>query len=264
MFNKVQVFMNNIRMLIFDLDGTILNSDNLVSPITASILNTCKLKGYYIGFITARSRSKKNVYLLSKLPCDFIAFYNGAMIYARNFLIESNTLHRRQANKILKKISKEFPKIKIDIHQEPWFFSNSCNCICNMETGEQTFCTLAQLPNLEVQRIRLKSEFLRFVPLKIYMVPESIFYYTISGDAIIVHKSANKGDAVRKASRFFNIPLSQIAAFGDDINDIEMIKNVGTGIAMGNAVSELKNIADYITETNDNTGIATWINEYLL
>ena len=43
-----------------------------------------------------------------------------------------------------------------------------------------------------------------------------------------------------------------------------MIEIVGTGVAMGNAVSELKNVADYITETNDNDGIATWINKYLL
>ncbi len=251
-------------MLLFDLDGTILNSDNLVSPITASVLNACKLKGYYMGFITARSSSKKNVYLLSKLPCDFIAFYNGAMIYAKNCLIESNTLYYRQANKMLKKINKDFPKIKIDIHQEPWAFSNACNCIRNLETEEQRFCTLAQLPKLDVQRVRLKSEFLMSVPLKKYMFSESIFYYTISGDAIIVHKNANKGNAARKASRFFNIPLSQIVAFGDDINDIEMIEIVGTGVAMGNAVSELKNVADYITETNDNDGIATWINKYLL
>lgn len=80
------------QMILFDLDGTLLNSDNIVSPITASAIEICRLKGYYIGFITARSRSKKNIQLLDGLPYDFIAFYNGAEIYAKNHLLESNVL----------------------------------------------------------------------------------------------------------------------------------------------------------------------------
>lgn len=48
-------------------------------------------------------------------------------------------------------------------------------------------------------------------------------------------------------------------AFGDDLGDIDMIKFVGTGVAMGNAVPSLKKIADYVTEANDNDGIACWI-----
>ena len=81
-------------MILFDLDGTLLTSDNIVSPITANIIKVCKLKGYHIGFITARSRSKKNICLLDRLPYDFIAFYNGAEIYAENHLIESNVLSK--------------------------------------------------------------------------------------------------------------------------------------------------------------------------
>lgn len=43
-----------------------------------------------------------------------------------------------------------------------------------------------------------------------------------------------------------------------------MIRIVGTGVAMGNSISSLKKIAKYITETNDENGIETWINKYLL
>lgn len=52
------------RMILFDLDGTLLTSDSVVAPLTANWINYCKSSGYYIGYITARSRSKKTVRLL--------------------------------------------------------------------------------------------------------------------------------------------------------------------------------------------------------
>ena len=251
-------------MILFDLDGTLLTSDSIVSPATVDIIHTCKLKGYHIGLITARSRSKKNLCLLNRLPYDFIAFYNGAEIYAGTNLIESNVLPYKQAALILRKLYKDFPDIEIDVHQEPWIFSSVCGDICHMESGNRKACNLNKLPKCDVQRIRLKSESLVSIPLQNYMTSKSVFYHTTFGDAIICHKSANKGHAAQKASEFFGIPLAQMIAFGDDENDIDMIKIVGTGVAMGNAIPSLKEVANYVTETNDNNGIADWISDHLI
>lgn len=252
------------KMVLFDLDGTLLTSDGNIPLITTSVIKTCKLKGYHIGFITARSRSKKNIRLLEKLPYDFIAFYNGAEIYAENHLIESNVLPYEQATLMLQRLYKDFPDVEIDVHQEPWIFSSICGEICHMESGDRNVCNLNKLPKCDVQRIRLKSKSLMSIPLRNYMFSESTFYYTTFGDAIIVHKNANKGHAAKIASDFFDIPLSQIIAFGDDVNDIDMIKIVGTGVAMGNAIPSLKKIAHYVTETNDNNGVAIWIKKHLI
>lgn len=251
------------HMILFDLDGTLLTSGNIVSSITADVIKNCKLKGYRIGFITARSRSKKNIFLLEGLPYDFIAFYNGAEIYTEKHLIESNVLPYKQAMWILKRLNEDFSDIVIDVHLEPWNFSNASGNICHMESGTRKVCNLNDLPRYDVQRIRLESEDLMSIPLQNYMTNESTFYYTTYGDAIIVHKNANKEYVTKWASDFFNIPPTQMIAFGDDVNDINMIKIVGTGVAMGNAIPSLKKIANYVTETNDNNGIAIWINEHL-
>lgn len=252
------------QIILFDLDGTLLTSENTISPVTINAIKNCKLKGYYIGIITARSKSKKNIYLLKGLPYDFIAFYNGAEIYAENNLIESNVLPYNQASLILRRLNTDFPGLSIDVHQEPWFFSNVSGNICHLESGNRRKCNINKLPKCNVQRIRLKSQSLISIPLQNYMTTESVFYHTIFGDAIIVHKNANKGRATQKASDFFDIPLTQIIAFGDDLIDIDMIKMAGTGVAMGNANSKLKHIANYITETNDNNGIAIWIRNHLI
>lgn len=251
-------------MILFDLDGTLLNSDNIVSSITANAIENCRHEGYYIGFITARSRSKKNIQLLDSLPCDFIAFYNGAEIYAKTHLLESNVLSYKPTTMMLQKLNRDFPDMIFDVHQEPWNFSSVCGNICHMESGERKVCNLNNLPEYDIQRIRLESEALMSIPLQNYMTSESIFYHTTFSDAIIVHKNANKEHAVKKASDFFDIPLTQMIAFGDDINDMDMLKIVGTGVAMGNAIPSLKIIANYVTETNDNNGVAAWIYKHLI
>ena len=58
--------------------------------------------------------------------------------------------------------------------------------------------------------------------------------------------------------------ISDVVSFGDDYNDIDMIKHSGIGVVMGNGIPELKDVADYITETNDNDGVAYYIDRFLL
>ena len=249
-------------IILCDLDGTLLTSAKVVSLKTVDILNLCKDNGQYIGYITARSRSNKITSILSKLPCDFVSFYNGAMIYVQNQLIENNSLPYQQATLILQKINNDFPDIVMDINLEPWIFSSVCNELCHMDSGRRESCSIKNLPKCDVQRIRLKSKNNIKILLENYMTDDSIFYDTIAGDSIIVHKKANKGYAAIKASEYFMIPLTQMIAFGDDTSDIDMIKLVGTGVAMGNSTPRLKGVADYITDTNDNDGIASWLIKY--
>ena len=255
---------NEKKMIVFDLDGTLLTSSGIISSATKGIIKHCKLKGYLIGYITARSRSKKVIHLLHGLPCDFIAFYNGALIYAEKKLLDSNTIPFHQAKSILLNLSRDHHSIIIDVNLEPWTFSNTSNKIYHRDTGTRKVCNLDDLPNIDVQRIRLKSDNLIFVPLEKYINEGCIFYHTISGDAIIVHERANKSYAAKSASNYFGIPTNRMIAFGDDTCDIDLFNLVGTGVAMGNAIPELKTISNYVTETNDNDGIALWISKYLI
>lgn len=79
--------------------------------------------------------------------------------------------------------------------------------------------------------------------------------------------SANKGNGLEKLVNILGIRLEEVAAIGDNNNDVEMIEKSGVGIAMGNAIDEMKNKACYITLDNDRNGAAEAIikilnNEY--
>jgi hydroxymethylpyrimidine pyrophosphatase-like HAD family hydrolase len=60
------------------------------------------------------------------------------------------------------------------------------------------------------------------------------------------------------------IGQSEIIAFGDDVNDIDLLEFCEISVAMGNAVVEVKEMADYICDTNENDGVAQWIEKYVL
>ena len=78
------------------------------------------------------------------------------------------------------------------------------------------------------------------------------------------NRSALKWNAVKAAAEYYGIDTVMVAAFGDDINDLEMIKNCGVGVAVENAVDDVKAAAGYICGANDNDGAAEWIEKNLL
>jgi Cof subfamily protein (haloacid dehalogenase superfamily) len=72
----------------------------------------------------------------------------------------------------------------------------------------------------------------------------------------IIAMGVNKAKALASVAQTFGIELSQVAAIGDGLNDLEMLKEVGLGIAMGNASEIVKSAAKWVTGTNDEEGVA--------
>lgn len=79
-----------------------------------------------------------------------------------------------------------------------------------------------------------------------------------------INKKSDKGTAVEELASKLNIPLDQVMGIGDGGNDFHLIETVGFGVAMGNALDEIKNIADYVADTNDNNGAAKAIRKFAL
>ncbi|MCV6900836.1 HAD hydrolase family protein, partial [Escherichia coli] len=71
------------------------------------------------------------------------------------------------------------------------------------------------------------------------------------------------GQALTRLAERLGIPLSQTAAVGDSLNDESMLRAAGVGVAMGNARQDMKEIADHVTLTNDEHGVAYMIRHLL-
>ncbi|MCM3226826.1 Cof-type HAD-IIB family hydrolase [Terribacillus saccharophilus] len=79
----------------------------------------------------------------------------------------------------------------------------------------------------------------------------------------IIRKGLSKAVGLQKISHYYDIPQKNIIAFGDEDNDLEMIEYAGAGVAMGNAIGPLKEIANYTTGSNMEDGIASFLHSYL-
>ena len=259
------------KLLIFDLDDTLLTSEKTITENTVEAIKACKSKGMYIGYITGRARPPRDKLFFTdkyNLPCDYIAYYNGAEICigdTSSVSRKSNVIPYDDAMKIIRGLREAYPNAKISVMHEPWSYSEKSGENWNMYSTEKIKCSIFELPRYNVRRIRIefgKND--NKNKLNDFMTEETIFFINADGTSMILNKNATKENALIKASEFFNVSLTNIIVFGDDINDMEMLKAAGIGVAMGNAIDVVKEIADYITETNDNEGISIWINNHLL
>lgn len=80
----------------------------------------------------------------------------------------------------------------------------------------------------------------------------------------IVHAEGTKGHALSHLAEHFGLDLSQVIAIGDSWNDHEMLEAAGLGVAMGNAVDSLKEIADYVTLSNNEDGVKHVVEKFVL
>ena len=79
----------------------------------------------------------------------------------------------------------------------------------------------------------------------------------------IFNKEVDKYNAIIEIAKKENIEPQDIISFGDGLNDIEMIRRCGVGVAMGNALPEVKENAKFVTLSNDEDGIKVFLEEYL-
>jgi hydroxymethylpyrimidine pyrophosphatase-like HAD family hydrolase len=199
----------NRQIILLDLDGTLLTSKNIVSPLTLNIISACKKLGCLIGIVTGRPGSSNHLRLLKNVPYDCIAFYNGAKIFALTQLIESNALPYDQAVLIFENLENDYPGLPIDVYLEPWSYSNNINELLHMQSGISRKCSIYELPNFDVQRIRIKSCSSNSIKFQNYMTADSFYYFSVHGDAVITHKKACKGHVAERLADFlkFHYPI---------------------------------------------------------
>ena len=91
-------------------------------------------------------------------------------------------------------------------------------------------------------------------------------YCTVANDNLvqIMNRKATKWNGIQLMLQACNIAPEQAVYFGDDNDDIESLKQCGTGVAVVNAIDAVKEAADVVVESNDEDGVAKWIERSIL
>lgn len=253
-----------VKMIVTDIDGTLLRYDQTVSDKTVEVLNKCKELGIKIVFASARP-PRTTKYLMPEYFCiDAIINYNGALVYENSNIVYQKMLKNDAIENILNVVHNKIiePKVCFEINDAHY---------SNFDVTD----TFGKIP---YQLIDLK-DFKTDTAYKIILcnmknenkteilenLPENCTCMVTDGDQLfqIMDRNVSKFNAIKFIIDKYGIGTDDIMCFGDDCNDIEMLSNCGISVAMDNAVPQIKKIAKYITNSNDNDGVALFIENYL-
>ena len=271
--------MKNIKMIVTDLDNTLLRTDKTISDYTAGILNKCRQNGIKIAFATARPK-RAVLPLFEKIPVDFLIIHNGAVIYNDGRQVFHSGISPDVTKNILYSIRCDFPEASLSVEIDDVFYANFevSSAWNGAEAIYMDFFDLnrisADLPDKPAEKIIVGTASVNMSSAKDIQffdkyLPDNLYMELTCTDnnilklIMIMNHEAKKSLAVKFLAEHYGYNISEIAAFGDDYNDVEMIKECGVGVAVSNAIGEAKAVADYICESNDEDGVAKWIEKNL-
>lgn len=250
-------------MIVTDLDGTLLKDDKCISQYTSDVIRKLCENGHKFVIATARPlRASKK--LLENIKIDAGIYHNGALIYmdgekTAGFQIDN-------VKPIIDSILLEYPKAAIAVESDDVLYSNFDADRLWAGTGfvytKLNFSELIGRKSdkiiIEVSSLGDMKKYEKFLPTDLYI------QLSENKIGMIMKKAATKSNGIGLLAKRYNIDVENIIAFGDDYNDIDMLKFCGKGICVKNAVEDAKNVVDYICDTNENDGVAKWIEEFIL
>ena len=253
-----------MKMIVIDLDGTLLNSKRMVSESSEKYLNELKNNGYIIVIATGRMLTSALKATNGASFANYIISDTGACIYDtidKKFIIK-NFISKDIINKIFTNVN-NFSYINIcskdvifrysleDIYDKDYIV-NKCD--------EVTHITLS-FDNNETT-ISVYNEMLNsFNDVEVIIMQDS---FSDKKCIEVLANESSKFNGIKKLSDYLNINVKDIIAFGDGLNDIDMVKNSGYGVALKNALEEVKLVSDDITEfDNDHDGVVNYLKEFI-
>lgn len=253
--------MENYKLLLFDLDGTLLRSDKTISQTTLKALQKCREKGILIGVSTSRGEPNTLPFIAELQPDVLITSggalvkYNGKYIYKAEFSSEETRQMISFAREVcgigceitIDTLDSHYWNYKINPKKQDHSWGDSIYTdFINFEKSSLKMC----VEIFEDRQVRQLKKLLNGCDCIRF---SDGYWYKFT------KKTATKERAIMEICSACGIKSEEIIAFGDDYADIGMLELCGKGIAMGNAINEVKEKADRIIGSNDEDGIAEYL-----
>ena len=273
----------SIKLIAFDLDGTFLDSKKNIHPDNIKALEAAAEKGVVI--VPATGRIVGGVpQQIRELP--FIRYYvtvNGAFVYDA---VEDKAVARAEipledALSLLR--YEDSLGISYDCYQDGWgymsadMYDRAGEYVTDPGILKLVLTLRTKVPELKeylrqkgesVQKLQLyftdMQERARQFEMLPGMFPNMAFTTSVPFNIEINSSAATKGQGLAALCRRLDIRPEEVLAFGDDRNDADMIRFAGIGVAMENAIEELRAAADWVAVSNAEAGIARGIERFVL
>lgn len=268
--------MNKQHLIALDLDGTLLTNDKKISAQNKRMINRLINQGHIVLIATGRSHRMSIMYYDELNLNTPLINSNGALIHHPRDS-QWKPIHRpfnkdlahevirisgqMNANNVIAKVIDSIYLDKYDENIMSFYAAGQdqdaiiLGDIINNLTLDPTLMMIFPEKNTSNEILTTLSDFnVDSIQLRNWGPPLNVLE--------VMRKGLNKAEALQKVAGHFNIPKERIIAFGDEGNDLEMLDYAGVGVAMNNGISELKQIANYVTDTNENDGVAKFLQNY--
>lgn len=275
-----------IKAIVLDLDGTLLNSERKISKETKEALIRAQKMGIKVMIASGRSANGLRPFA-EELE---LHKYGGLLISNNGAVVEdpfgevmhlNNTIHIPAMQKLIQHVSRYDAVMGLMDHNNIYAL-NGVNSV--IDTGDEGLLNVVEGESidcgLEIIELDHFDDFDK--PISKFLVASHLDYMDEHREAIIapvkdeisfeyttpyfiefMRKGTNKANGLEAALKVLNIPRAHSIAFGDGENDLSLIQYAGTGVAMGNATPNIKRHADFLTHSNDENGISTFLEDKL-
>lgn len=244
------------KMVFFDLDGTLLDEKKQIVPSAKRAVQQLAAEGIIVAIATGRAPFMFTPFA-RELGIDSYVSFNGQYVVSGNDVLYKNPL-QAEALATLEHIA--------NANGHPMIFMNHLEMRANRADHQHVARSLADLkvdyPSVDTDFSR--SRYIYQALLFCKNEEEELYEGTDSGLSLIrwhelsmdvVPAGGSKANGIERLLHHFGVKRENTYAFGDGLNDIEMLGFVGTGVAMGNAFPETKQAADFVTKGVSEEGI---------
>lgn len=275
--------MVEVKAIFFDLDGTLLTSTRGIAPSTRRAIIDLRRHGVLVGIATGRGPAFA-MSLLEELDLNFAVTFNGQYIIDSKNVLYEKAIDRKLVNRLV--------RYAADNHRDLSFgMADGMVGSGLLKFGESRVAGFMAgfLPSFAANfaRMGFKNIVRRFRPViyDLRLLKEPIYQIVMIATVAetsrleskfpeisitrsnpysidIISQGSSKIRGIKRLSELFDFRLPEVMVFGDSENDIKMLEGAGIGVAMGNAQASVKEIADYVTTSNNQDGIARALDYY--
>lgn len=260
-----------IKLIVSDMDGTLLDSNGMLDPEFFSVFNA--LSEADIRFVAASGRQYYNLLKLFAPIKDRIAFIaeNGTYVLFDSqelLIVDVPAEKAREVIREVRRIEGAYPVLcgknkayiedcHPDFVKQAYTYYEKCDIVPDlMNVSDDRF--------LKIAVYDFHGSAANSYPALEHFNDELKVVVSGSNWVDVSHQDANKGNALKLVQSYFSVTPDECMAFGDQMNDAEMLRAVGYSYAMENASDELKSHARYTAPSNDEGGVLSVIRRYVL
>ncbi len=271
-----------IKLIALDLDGTTLNSIGLLTQITREAIENVIEKNLYVVIATGRTFSALPEEIFQIKGIHYLVTSNGARVFdikeART--IYSNLIGEKEIEIVVKLLRQYDFMIEAFISGEAYvdkkIYDNIETVGLKKKHSDYVLKTRKPVTNLfefillnkgNVENININfgnQEDKKKMAIVLDRLKNVTITSSFDHNIEIGGETTSKADAIRQISQRLGIEEKNVMAFGDSPNDGAMLQAAGLSIAMGNSKDQIKEIAKFITHSNDEDGVAFALNKFLL